>query len=54
MPYHGKNYIRNTGPKGEEIGKLGKECGHHCLLQTVGQAKQLITHCSCPECHNTR
>lgn len=51
MPDHGENYQRMKGPDGEEIGSLGPECGHHCLVQTVGNAQQMIRHCHCPECH---
>jgi hypothetical protein len=53
MAEHGDNYKRMTGPKGEEIGSLGKECGHHCIVQTVGHAHQSVRHCDCKECHDS-
>lgn len=46
------NYIRLKGPKGEEIGVLGYECGSHCQVVTVGHSHQKVGHCPCPDCHN--
>ena len=52
MADHGDNYFRQLGPEGEEIGVLGKDCGHHCGAITVGNAQSHVGHCNCPECHN--
>lgn len=53
MPDHGDNYTRLKDDKGEEIGKLGPECGHHCGVISVGNAGQHVAHCPCKDCHNT-
>lgn len=37
----------------EIISKLTPECGHHCGVQMTGR-HQLVAHCDCPECHDTR
>ncbi len=54
MADHGNNYVRAVADNGDgEIGALPPECGHHCGVLTVGNAKQLERHCACKECHNT-
>lgn len=46
-------YTRLKNPDtGEEIGRLGYECGSHCLVLTVGHAHSQEHHCPCKDCHN--
>lgn len=54
MAKHGKNYTRAVSDTGEEIGALGRDCGHHCGVLLVGHAGQHEAHCSCKECHDTK
>lgn len=51
MAEHGDNYTRLLNDKGEEVGVLSPECGHHCGVKTVGHAHQMVRHCPCGECH---
>lgn len=44
-------YKRMRGEHGEEIGVLGVDCGSHCGVITVGNAKQHVAHCACKDCH---
>ena len=53
MADHGTNYKRMTGPKGEEIGTLGPECGHHCGVLTSGGTNKHVGHCPKNCCHGT-
>lgn len=50
MAQHEEPHVK----KKDDQGVLGFDCGHHCGVQTVGNAHQMVRHCYCEECHGPK